>query len=146
VEAPARDEDAIFRAAGVLTLAAAALIGWSAFLPWLTSRTGGGPNAFQLGLNSGVSSFGAALVAASFALGVFGVVTIVRPWRPNVLMPFLPALGAGLYLANSWGQIFGGGYGPDTQRGSASIVCLLGLAFAGVATMFLLPTEHPSSS
>lgn len=139
------NEDSIFRTAGVLTLLSAGLLGWCAFLPWLTSRTGGGPDAFQLGLNRGMFSFGTALVTASFLLGVFGIATIFRPWRPNVLMPFLPCLGAGIYLAESWSQIFGGGYGSDSIRGSASIVCLLGLAFGAVAAALLLPTERPSA-
>lgn len=138
---PARDRRR-FWIAGPLALAGAAVMGIGVALPWVIRgsihRTG-----FQLGTGLDTIGIGPIVVTAAILLFLAGVVTTLRLWRPNLVMPLFPAVLAGLVIANSWNQIFWSS--SEASLGIGLFLCLLGIAFALASSLVLLTVEHPRS-
>jgi len=136
---PARDRRR-YRIAGPLAIAGAAVMGPGVALPWVsrgaTHRTG-----FQLGTALDAIGIGPVMVTAAVLLFLAGVVTTLRMWRPNLVMPLFPAVLAGLVIANSWNQIFWSS--SEASLGIGLLLCLLGIALALASSLVLLTVEHP---
>jgi hypothetical protein len=138
---PTRQRDLwLFRVAGGLSVLAAALLAVSTVLPW-TTRHGVQRTAFQLGSAISWVGVGAVLVTAAAVLLLAGLLTAFPVFRPNLTMPLVPTMVAGLVLANTWDLMFGA-TAPATTMGAGVILCLLGVATGIAATVCMLPAEH----
>ena len=139
----ARRDTRLYRVAGPLAVIGAVLLAAGSTMAWVTSGTKVHVrlDGFQLG--AAISGFGVGpvLVAAACVLFLAGGVTTFRLWRPNLVMPLLPSVVAGLVIANVWNQVFSSSASSSLDAGA--IVCLLGVALGLASSIVMLPAEHP---
>ena len=140
--APSSLDRRLYRIAAVLMVAAGVLLLVGALVPWVTYSASSSRNAFQFGPGRGLTALGPILVACGAALVVFGVFVWRHPRRPNLGMAFLPAVGGGLIVVQSWQGGFGGNGAETTALGPGSFACIAGLGLAVLASLVLLPAEH----
>jgi hypothetical protein len=135
----------IYRVAGPLAVLGAALLGAGTVLPWVTlgSKAHVQHDSFQLGPVVHGFGLGPVLIASAGVLFLAGGVTTFRLWRPNLVMPLLPSIVAGLVIANAWNQVFWSGAASSLDVGA--VVCLIGIALGLASSIVMLPAEHPRS-
>ena len=139
----ARRDARIYRVAGPLAIIGAVLLAAGTTMPWVTHGTKVQVrlDGFQLGPAIRGFGVGPVLVAAAAVLFLAGGVTTFRLWRPNLAMPLVPSVVAGLVIANVWNQVFWSVASSTLDAGA--IVCLLGIALGLASSIVMLPAEHP---
>jgi hypothetical protein len=140
--APRRDTR-IYRVAGPLAVIGAVLLAAGTTMPWVTvgTKVHVRLDGFELGPAVRGFGIGPVLVAAAAVLFLAGGVTTFQLWRPNLSMPLVPSIAAGLVIANSWNQVFWSAASSSLDAGA--IVCLLGIALGLASSIVMLPAEHP---
>jgi hypothetical protein len=148
-ESQAARDETLYRVAGLLALVGAVVLALGASLPWVTyvvpRRAAIQRDSFQLGAAISSIGIGPIIVAAACVLLAAGVLTILHPIRPNLVMPLVPVLVAGLVVANSWNQVYGSSSVGTSSLNPGVILCLLGLAFGLGSSVVLLFAEHPKT-
>lgn len=125
-------------AAGVL--AAGSLSPWVSYL--LPSGATLSRNAFQFSASHSWTWIGPTLLFSACLLGVFGVLTFLHPFHPNLCMPLIPTMIAGLEIVDIWHGGFGGIAHATTSLGVGSFLCYAALGLGVVASLVLIPAEQ----
>jgi len=139
VDPHAQRDQRIFAIAGWCSIFAAVGIGLSYVLPWAYRTTSSGATLQYEVLKT--RWFGLLLVGSAVWLLVAGVLILIRPFRPNLIMPMIPTMATGLAVADIWTQLHPAG----TTTGAGAVFCLVGIALGVIATFLMIPTEHGTS-
>ena len=135
----ARRDRWIYRIAGCSSILGAVGIGAGFFLPWADRATT--TDILLRGEVAKGSWFGLLLAIAALFLVVAGVLVLLHPFRPNLVMPLLPTMATGLAVADVWTTVTAAG----THIASGCLYCLIGIGLGAVATVVMVPAEHADS-